>query len=137
MSLGYAGHARLELEDAEIAIYSYTGEDWNVQDESARKALESAIGQFTIYKSCFIEPEVHCKVRKTPNGRKKLIEKKVVCHPDLSGLIDDGGIVIDKLCGVDAETSNYRPRIYIHLLRHIFENYQLNGRLPEKEGFIL
>ena len=94
MSLGYAGHARLELEDAEIAIYSYTGEDWKVQDESARKALESAIGQFTIYKSCFIEPEVHCKVRKTPNGRKKLIEKKVVGHPDLSGLIDDGGIVI-------------------------------------------
>lgn len=90
MSLGYAGHARLELEDAEIAIYSYTGEDWNVQDESARKALESAIGQFTIYKSCLIEPEVHCKVRKTPNGRKKLIEKKVVGHPDLSGLIDDG-----------------------------------------------
>lgn len=43
MSLGYAGHARLKLEDAEIAIYSYTGEDWNVQDESARKALESAL----------------------------------------------------------------------------------------------
>lgn len=25
MSLGYAGHARLEAEDDEIAIYSYTG----------------------------------------------------------------------------------------------------------------
>lgn len=27
MSLGYAGHARLEVEDDEIAIYSYTGEN--------------------------------------------------------------------------------------------------------------
>ena len=76
MSLGYAGHARLELEDAEIAIYSYTGEDWNVQDESARKTLESAIGQFTIDKSCLIEPEVHCRVRKKSNGKKELVEKK-------------------------------------------------------------
>lgn len=30
MSLGYVGHARLEAEDTEIAIYSYTGENWNV-----------------------------------------------------------------------------------------------------------
>ena len=137
MSLGYAGHARLELEDAEIAIYSYTGEDWNVQDKSARKTLESAIGQFTIDKSCLIEPEVHCRVRKKPNGRKKLVEKKIVRPPGFSELIDNGSIVIDKLCGVDADTSNHRPRIYIRLLRHIFESYQLNGRLPEKEGFIL
>lgn len=35
MSLGYAGHARLEVEDDEIAIYSYTGENWNVRDEDA------------------------------------------------------------------------------------------------------
>ena len=78
MSLGYAGHARLELEDAEIAIYSYTGEDLNVQDESARKALESAIGQFTIYKSCLIEPEVHCKVRKHPMAGRNSLKRRLL-----------------------------------------------------------
>lgn len=46
MSLGYAGYARLEVEDDGIAIYSYTGEDWNVRDEDARSALESEEGQF-------------------------------------------------------------------------------------------
>ena len=137
MSLGYAGHARLELEDAEIAIYSYTGEDWNVQDKAARKTLESAIGQFAIDKSCLIEPEVHCKVRKKPNGRMELVEKKIVRSPGFSELIDNGSIVIDKLCGVDADASNHRPRIYMRLLRLIFESYQLNGLLPEEEGFIL
>ena len=41
MSLGYVGHARLEAEDTEITIYSYTGENWNVRDEEMRKRLES------------------------------------------------------------------------------------------------
>lgn len=137
MSLGYAGRARLEVENAEIAIYSYMSEDWNVQDEAARKALESVIGQFSIDKSCLIEPEVHCRVRKKPNGRKELVEKKIVRPLDFSELIDNGSIVIDKLCGVDAEAPDHHPRICMRLLRHIFESYQLNGRLPETEGFIL
>lgn len=137
MSLGYVGHAQLEAQDTEIAIYSYTGENWNVQDEAIRKRLESTIGQITIDKSCLIEPELHSKVRKMSNGRKKLVEKKIVRHPDISELISDGSIVVDELCGVDAEASDYRPYIYIRLLRIIFESYQLNGRLPEKEEFIL
>lgn len=75
MSLGYVGHARLEAEDTEIAIYSYTGENWNVQDEAIRKRLESAIGQITIDKSCLIEPElppsgVFCQMSPaSPQGR--------------------------------------------------------------------
>lgn len=137
MSLGYVGQARLEAEDTEIAIYSYTGENWNIQDEAMRKRLESTIGLITIDKSCLIEPELHSKVRRMPNGRKKLVEKRIVRHPDISGLISDGSIVVDELCGIDAEASDYRPRIYMRLLRIIFESYQLNGRLPEKEGFIL
>lgn len=137
MSLGYVGHARLEAEDTEIAIYSYTGENWNVRDEAIRKRLESTIGQITIDKSCLIEPELHSKVRRMPNDRKKLVEKRIIRHSDISELISDGSIVVDELCGVDAEASDCRPCIYIRLLRIIFESYQLNGRLPEKEGFIL
>lgn len=69
MSLGYAGHARLEVEDDEIAIYSYTGENWNVRDKDARNALESDEGQFVISKSCLIELAMHGKVKRLPNGR--------------------------------------------------------------------
>ena len=106
MSLGYVGHARLEAEDTEIAIYSYTGENWNVQDEAVRKRLESAVGQLTIDKSCLIEPELRSKVKKMSNGRKKLAEKKIVRLPDISELISDGSIVVDELCGIDDNLKN-------------------------------
>ena len=75
----------------------------------------------SIDKSCLIEPELHSKVRRMPNGRKKLVEKRIVRHPDISGLISDGSIVVDELCGIDAEASDYRPRIYMRLLRIILE----------------
>ncbi|MBD9214081.1 MAG: hypothetical protein EGQ22_01055 [Senegalimassilia anaerobia] len=137
MSLGYVGYARLEVEDDEIAIYSYAGEDWNARDEDACSALESEEGQFTISKSCLIELAMHRKVKRLPDGRKGRVEKAIVRHPDLAGMMDRGDIVVDKLCGVDAEMSGYRPCIHRCLLRHIFESYQLNGRLPKKEGFVM
>ena len=101
-----------------------------------RKRLESTIGQITIDKSCFIEPELRSKVRRMPNGRKKLVEKRIIRHLDISELISGGSIVVDELCDVDAEASDCRPCIYMRLPRLIFESYQLNGRLPEKEGLI-
>ena len=122
------------MEDDEIAIYSYTGENRNVRDEGARSALESEEGQFTISKSCLIELAMHRKVKRLPNGRRGRVEKAIVRHPDLAGMMDRGDIVVDKLCGVDTEAFGYRPCIYRCLPRHIFESYQLNGRLPETEG---
>lgn len=101
-----------------------------------RKRLESTIGQITIDKSCLIEPELHSKVRRMPNGRKKLVKKRTIRHSDISELISDGSIAVDGLCGAAAGASDCRPRIYMWLLRLICESNQLNGRLPEKEGLI-
>ena len=81
MSLGYVGHARLEAEDTEIAIYSYTGENWNVQDEAVRKRLESAVGQLTIDKSCLIEPELRSKVKKCPTAERSSSKRKSLGFP--------------------------------------------------------
>ena len=80
---------------------------------------------------------MHKKVERLPNDRKGHVEKAIVRHPDLAGMMDRGDIVVDKLCGVDTEAFGYRPCIYLCLLRHIFESYQLNGRLPETEGFVM
>lgn len=134
-SMWGASHADLSPPN-EIAIYSYAGENRNVQDEAMRKRLESTIGQITIDKSCFIEPELRSKVRRMPNGRKKLVEKRIIRHSDISELISDGSIAVDGLRGVDAGASDCRPRIFMWLLRLIYESNQLNGRLPEKEGLI-
>lgn len=76
MSLGYAGHAWLEVEDDEIATYSYTGENRNVRDEGERSALESEEGRFTISKSCLIELTMRRKVERLPSGRTILVPLK-------------------------------------------------------------
>lgn len=88
MSLGYAGHARLEVEDGEIAICSYASENRNVRDEGVRNALESEEGQFTISKSCLIELAMHRKVERLPDGGKGRVEKAIVKKPGSCG--DDG-----------------------------------------------
>lgn len=77
------------------------------------------------------------KVERLPNGRKERVEKAIVRHPDLAGMMARGDIVVDKLCGIDVEAFGYRPCVYRCLLHHIFESYQLNGWLPEKEGFVM
>lgn len=68
MPLGHAGHARLEVEDGEIAICSYTDENRNVRDEGARNALESEEGQFIISKSYLIELAMHGQAERLPDG---------------------------------------------------------------------
>lgn len=80
---------------------------------------------------------MHGQAERLPDGWKGRVEKAIVRHPDLAGMMDRGDIVVDKLCGVDTEAFGYRPCNYLCLLRHIFESCQLNGRLPEKEGFVV
>lgn len=140
MSLGYLGRCHLELADGETYIYSYTGENWNLPKDEA-KSLEAIEGSFTIRASALEEPEVHTKRVRKPNGRK-VVEEKVITHiPDLMGHVNDGGIVVDALCGVDEKersegTACVLPRIIRQLLYRLYETYQLEGSLPESASFI-
>lgn len=138
MSLGFAGVCHLEAEDEHTAIYSYRGENWNL-DKAVAAEAEKIEGMFTIDKACLVEPEIHSRVRKMPNGRKKLVEKVIPVFVPVMELASEGSIQVDRLCGVDElslDDSFARLRIIRNLLHHVFESYQLNGRLPEKEGFI-
>ena len=56
---------------------------------------------------------MHGKVERLPNDRKGHVEKAIVKHPDLAGMMDRGDIVVDKLCGVDTEAFGYR-RVLIY-----------------------
>lgn len=57
MSIGYVGKCRIEIEDDEVAIYSYSGENWNDGGKSQRGDRELYDGSFIIYKDCLDEPE--------------------------------------------------------------------------------
>ena len=56
---------------------------------------------FTISKSFLQEPEFHSKLKKMPDGKKKLVEKKIIVTPDIGTAVENDGIVIDKQCGID------------------------------------
>lgn len=137
MTLGYAGRAWIEIEDECVAIYSYSGENWNIRDKSERARIESIEGSFIINKSRLVEPIVRSKKKQMPNGKKKIVEKKILVRPDISEAIDERDIVIDKLCGVDAEQESYKPCVYRHLLHRIFEQYQIDGTLPKLVAFVM
>lgn len=81
MSLGYVGHARLEAEDTEIAIYSYTGENWNVQDEAMCKRLESTIGKITIDKSCFSNLSCTARSEECPTAERNSSKRGLLGIP--------------------------------------------------------
>lgn len=137
MSIGFTGYAHLEVEDDETAIYSYSGQNFNLgNDKELKERLEAKRGMFTIRKSALVEPEIHSRVRKTSRG-KKLVEKRIVRFPDIGAIIRDGGITIDELCGIDAEGLTYNMGVYQVLLRNIFEEFQKTGSLPEKAAFIV
>ena len=135
MSYGFVGRAWLETEDEEMAIYSYGGEDMNLHDFEAVEAMK-AIGTIVIKKSCLQEPEIHNRIKKMPNGRKKLVKKKIILFPDIGEAVRNGGVEIEKLCGIDELEGKRVPKYAFALLRHIFTDYQRNEHLPEEVSFI-
>ena len=138
MSLGYTGMCKKELEDDELVIYSYSGENWNDNGKSKSGDILLYDGSFVIYKDCLEEPEIHTKLKKMPSGRKKIIEKRITHVPDIIEYVNDKRIVVEKECKNAFRQGMTMPIDYIAylLILHVFERFQLDGVLPEKESFI-
>lgn len=136
MSLGYGGVCSKALEDGATAIYTYRGQNLNLP-KGEEERIESIEGMFTIQKFALEEPEVHEKIVKGSNGRKKLVRKKIMRSPDLSAHIEDGTLVVDKLCGVDVafKESGMFPRCAFILISKVFGRYMEDGTLPDRESF--
>jgi hypothetical protein len=138
MSLGYTGMCKKELEDDEIVIYSYSGENWN--DGGKSKSGDSLLldGSFVIHKDCLEEPEIHTKLKKMPSGRKKVIEKRITHTPRLSIYLETKKVYVEKECKNAFRRGATMPIDYIayRLILHLFERYQVDGELPEIERFI-
>lgn len=135
MSLGFYGKCFLESEDKEIALYSYYGENWNI-DRTLAKGLEQKLGSFILYKTLISKAEIHLARPKGKKNRKKRIEKRILTQP----LYHDDALEIVEYCGADqwAIDTNYvfGPRIVRNLVNHICERYQLEDKMPEAEEFI-
>ena len=126
--------------DAEFALYSYAGENWNLS-EAVWERAEGVEGSFTVRLDALEEPDVHVRRTTVPGQRRKVVTEKLVTHsPDITSHLEDGGIVIDGYCGVDAleleGTDVVLPRVVRILLRKVFLHYQEHGELPEGVSFI-
>lgn len=75
MSMGYGGFAYRVAEDADTVLYEYGS--YNLDYPEYRNPGHIHDGSFTISKTCFIEPEIHKKMKKIPSGRKRLITKRI------------------------------------------------------------
>lgn len=131
MSRGIGAHAKKKLEDAETVIYEYGG--YNLNEPEYRNEKHIFDGNITIQKSCFVEPEIHVKLRKMPSGRKKLVTKKIPVCVDYEKMLEKGMVKVVN-CSCCWETTEDDLAVDVmacHVLFCIFRRYQEEGEIPE------
>lgn len=129
MSLGYGAWANLFLQDDESVIYNYGSYDLNEQKFENKNRITD--GNIFIFKSCFVEPEIHEKLKRMPNGKKKLIVKRIPRNVDISQLISEEKIVIENCSNCWDCTPAKIDRMALNLLYKLFRQYQEEETIPE------
>lgn len=131
MSRGIGVHAKKILEDEETVIYEYGG--YNLNEPEYRNEKHILDGSITILKSCFVEPEIHEKLKKMPSGRKKLITKRISVSVDYGKMLEDGTVKVENCsyCWCTTETDLAVDVMACHILFYIFLRYQEEGEIPE------
>ena len=131
MSMGYGGSAKVVLQDEKTVIYEYSPYNLNKPNYWNRDRIYD--GLITISKDAMVEPDIHEKLKRMPSGRKKLIVKRVRRNVDYDALLKAGKISIEnsRYCWHFVGTEKNIGMIAMHLIFHIFDQYQDEGILPK------
>ena len=131
MSKGIGAHANKIAEDDHTVIYEYGG--YNLNEPEYRNTDHVYDGTITIQKNCFVEPEIHEKLKKMPSGKKKLITKRITVPVHYGEMIEDGRIVVENCSNCWRTTGDdFHIDVMVgHLLFYIFLRYQEEGEIPE------
>ena len=120
MSIGIGAFCKRIAEDNNTVIYEYGSYDLN--HINYRNERRIADGIITINKSALIEPDIHDRIKRFPNGKKKRIIKRIPRDIPLSHLFDV--CMILQLCP-DYCTINTLKYIYNQSEKHrIFRNHR-------------
>lgn len=130
MSLGYGGWCYIVAQDEQTVIFQYGS--YNLNDSTYRNAERVCDGTITIDKESLVEPEIHEKLKRFPNGKKKLIVKRIVVDVPYKELFENGKIQIQNSKNCWRTTVDGNDYIAWHLIWNIFSEYQRNGTVPEK-----
>ena len=132
MSIGYCAYCRKVFEDEQAILYEYTC--YNIGKDDWEKSKETYDGSITIKKDAFVEPIIRQKIKKTPNGRKKLIVKRIHNEVNFSELLAAGKITIEN-CSGTWKTVDGIDFMAWRLIRKVFDEYQDTGVIPEKMSY--
>lgn len=135
MSMGIGAYADKILEDEKTVIYQYGS--YNLNDPNSGNEQRKCDGGITVLKSCFAEPEIHEKIKRTPGGRKKLIVKRIPVKVDYPKMIEDGSVEIENCtkCWQTAGDEKKTDIMALHILFPLFQKYQETGEIPEHIGY--
>lgn len=74
MSRGIGAHANLVLQDENTVMYEYGG--YNLNEPKYRNENHIYDGMITISRDCFVEPEIHEKLKKDAEWKKEANHKE-------------------------------------------------------------
>lgn len=131
MSKGIGAHANLVIQNEKTVIYEYGG--YNLNELEFRNDAHVYDGTIIVQRCCFVEPEIHEKLKKMKNGRKKLIIKRIPVNVDYSKFITEGLIVVENCsnCWCTTNDEKHIDVMALHILFYIFLRYQEEGKIPE------
>lgn len=131
MSMGYGGSARVVLEDKHTVVYEYS--PYNLDEPEYQNANRVYDGIITIDKGTLVEPEIHEKVKRMPSGRKRLVVKRIRRDVDYSSLLKEKKITVEnsRYCWRYVGTEKDIGMIAMKLIFYIYDQYQIEGSLPE------
>ena len=126
--MGYAARCRIKAENETEAVYEYAC--YNLNNEEYELARESYSGMITIKKIAFVEPEIHEKIKRFPNGKKKVITKRIKREVDYETLFETGKITIKNSTYCWKTVSGF-DLMALKLVWKIFDMYQDNSMIPK------
>ncbi|SDZ95960.1 hypothetical protein SAMN02745687_01218 [Lachnospiraceae bacterium NK3A20] len=128
MSMGYCGYADLQDSDETMVVYLYCC--YNANDDYER-FMQIEDGELYIERDAFVEPEIHEKIKKSPSGRKRLIEKRIKKDIPFGDLLNSGKIKVKNASGTWKTLAYGIDFMAYNILFKLFDEYQETGVLPD------
>lgn len=129
LSLGIGSFCKMIDQDECTAIYAYGAYNLNLSPYKNEKHICDGI--ITIAKNGLVEPAIHEKTKRLPNGKKQKLVKRVANDIPISELLKNKKITIQN-CSCCWETNEDGIDVLaLTTVWYIFLEYQENGFLPE------
>lgn len=130
MSLGIGVFAYRDLEDEDMVLYNYGVYDLN--DPELRNSEHITDGSIIILKECFVEPEIHSKIKRI-NARKKRVSVRVPRYVDIVDLIRNESIIIEnsRSCWKMLYEDDHTDIMAFRLVSLMFNKYQTDSVIPD------